>query len=128
MKESIYLRQPQQPRRRVFLIIFAVLAVIFFSSRTVLYYYVDALWFGSLGYAEVFRKTISLQWVVFAAFFAATFLILYGWFLALWRAYQPHLLGSGPIFVGGRSYDCRSSACCAPNGSQRSLRRLAECR
>ena len=86
----------------MFLIIFAVLAVIFFSSRTVLSYYVDALWFGSLGYAEVFRKTISLQWLVFAAFFAATFFVLYGWFLALWRTYQPHLLGGGPIFIGGR--------------------------
>jgi uncharacterized membrane protein (UPF0182 family) len=102
LTESIHLRQRQPPRRRVFLIIFAVLAVIFFSSRTVLSYYVDSLWFGSLGYAEVFRKTISLQWLVFAVFFAATFLILYGWFLALWRTYQPHLLGSGPIFVGGR--------------------------
>jgi uncharacterized protein len=102
MTESIHLRQRQPPGRRVFLIIFAVLAVIFFSSRTVLSYYVDALWFGSLGYAEVFRKTISLQWLVFAAFFAATFLMLYGWFLALWRTYQPDLLGSGPIFVGGR--------------------------
>jgi len=102
MNEFIPLRHRQPPRRRVFLIIFAVLAVIFFSSRTVLSYYVDALWFGSLGYAEVFRKTISLQWLVFAVFLAATFIILYGWFLALWRAYQPHLLGSGPIFVGGR--------------------------
>ena len=102
MTEAIHLRQQQPPRRRVFLIIFAVIAVIFFSSRTVLSYYVDALWFGSLGYTEVFRKTISLQWLVFAVFFAATFLILYGWFLGLWRAYQPHLLGGGPIFVGGR--------------------------
>jgi uncharacterized membrane protein (UPF0182 family) len=102
MTEAIHLRLRQRPRRRVFLFIFAVLAVIFFSSRTVLSYYVDALWFGSLGYTEVFRKTISLQWLVFAVFFAATFLILYGWFLGLWRAYQPHLLGGGPIFVGGR--------------------------
>ncbi len=102
MTEAIHLRPRQRPRRRVFLFIFVVLAVIFFSSRTVLSYYVDALWFGSLGYSEVFRKTISLQWLVFAAFFAATFLILYGWFLGLWRAYQPHLLGGGPIFVGGR--------------------------
>jgi uncharacterized membrane protein (UPF0182 family) len=102
MTESIHLRQRPPRRRRVFLFIFAVLAVIFFSGRTVLSYYVDALWFGSLGYAEVFRKTISLQWLVFAVFFAGTFLILYGWFLGLWRAYQPHLLGSGPIFVGGR--------------------------
>src|ERR1700731_20874 len=102
MNESMHLRYRQPPRRRVFLIIFAVLAVIFFSSRTVLSYYVDALWFGSLGYAEVFRKTISLQWLVFVVFFAATFFVLYGWFLGLWRAYQPHLLGGGPIFVGGR--------------------------
>ena len=102
MNESMHLRYRQPPRRRVFLIIFAVLAVIFFSSRTVLSYYVDALWFGSLGYAEVFRKTISLQWLAFAGFFAATFFVLYGWFLVLWRTYQPHLLGGGPIFVGGR--------------------------
>jgi uncharacterized protein len=102
MNESIYLRQRQPPRRRVLLLIFAIVAVIFFSSRTVLSYYVDALWFGSLGYAEVFRKTISLQWLVFAVFFAATFLVVYGWFRALWRTYQPHLLGGGPIFVGGR--------------------------
>jgi hypothetical protein len=102
MTESIYLRQRQSPRRRVLLLIFAVLAVIFFSSRTVLSYYVDALWFGSLGYAEVFRKTISMEWLVFAVFFGATFLVVYGWFLALWRMYQPHLLGGGPIFVGGR--------------------------
>jgi hypothetical protein len=102
--ESIYSRQRQQPRgrRRVLLLIFAVLAVIFFSSRTVLSYYIDFLWFGSLGYAEVFQKTISLQWLVFAAFFAATFLILYGWFLALARGNQSRLLGTGPIFVGGR--------------------------
>ena len=102
MNESIHLRQRHPPRRRLFLLILAVLAVTFFSSRTVLSYYVDALWFGSLGYAEVFRRTISLQWLVFAVFFAATFFVVYGWFLALWRTYQPHLLGGGPIFVGGR--------------------------
>src|ERR1700730_12162099 len=102
MNESMHLRYRRPPRRRVFLIIFAVLAVIFFSSRTVLSYYVGALWFGSLGYADVFQKSISLQWLVFAVFFAATFFVLYGWFLALWRTYQPHLLGGGPIFVGGR--------------------------
>src|ERR1700719_1267146 len=102
MTEAIHLRQRQPPRRRVFLIIFAVLAVIFFSSRTVLSYYVDALWFGSLGYAEVFRKTISLQWLVFAGFFVATFLILYGWFLGLWRG--------GPAPPARRRADFRGRA------------------
>jgi uncharacterized membrane protein (UPF0182 family) len=105
MNESMSIRQrrPQPQSRRVLLLTVAILAVIFFSSRTLLSYYVDTLWFGSLGYGEVFRKTIGLQWLVFAGFFAATFLVLYGWFLALWRAYHPQLLGGGPIFIGGQS-------------------------
>jgi uncharacterized protein len=70
--------QPQRRRPRIFFLVLAVLVVILFSSRTALSYYVDALWFDSLGYRDVFRKTISLQWAVFAAFLAATFLFLYG--------------------------------------------------
>jgi uncharacterized membrane protein (UPF0182 family) len=88
------------PRRRRFFLILALIVFLIFSSRTSLSYYVEALWFGSLGYGEVFRKTLSLQWAVFAAFSAATFFILYGWFLALKRAYQPDLLNGGIIFIG----------------------------
>src|SRR5260370_38721106 len=81
----------QPPRRflprRLFFLVLAILAVVLFSTRTALSYYVDALWFGSLGYGDVFRKTLSLQWAVFAAFFAFTFLFLYGWFLALRPAF-----------------------------------------
>src|ERR1700733_11110168 len=88
------------PRRRRFFLILALIIFLIFSSRTSLSYYVEALWFGSLGYGEVFRKTLSLQWAVFAAFSAATFFILYGWFLALKRAYQPDLLNGGIIFIG----------------------------
>ncbi len=64
-------------------------------------YYVQLLWFGSLGYEDVFRKTLSLQWEVFATFSAATFVILYGWFLILRRAYQADLLSGSVIFIGG---------------------------
>jgi uncharacterized protein len=88
------------PWRRRFFLILAVLAIFIFGSRTMVSYYVDSLWFASLGYGDVFRRTLSLQWAVFAAFLAATFLILYGWFLALRRAYQPDLLGGGLIFIG----------------------------
>ena len=100
MAESIEWRDRPPRRRRVFLLALAVLAGVVFGSQTALSYYVDALWFGALGYGEVFRKTLSLQWAVFAVFSAATFLILYGWFLALWRAYQPDLLSGGIIFIG----------------------------
>ncbi len=80
----------------------AVVAAFLFSGRTALSYYVNLLWFGSLGYEEVFRKTLSLQWTVFAVFAAATFVILYGAFLALKKA-QPNDLPSGhTILVGGQ--------------------------
>ena len=64
-------------------------------------YYVETLWFGSLGYREVFFKTLSFQWGIFAAFAAATFLVLYGSFLALKRAHLPDLPDGHTIFIGG---------------------------
>jgi uncharacterized membrane protein (UPF0182 family) len=101
MHEVIEGRRRPPWRRRVFLIL-ALIIVFIFGSRTAASYYVDALWFGSLGYGDVFRATLSLQWTVFAAFFAATFFILYGWFLALRRAYQPNLQSGGIIFIGNQ--------------------------
>jgi uncharacterized protein len=89
-------------RRRLLLFILAVLAVIFFGGRATLSSYVDLLWFRSLGYGDVFWKTVSLQWGVFAAFAAATFLILYGSFLALKRAHLADLPTGHTILIGGR--------------------------
>src|SRR5271154_7205403 len=103
MPESIDWPPPHPPRfRRRFLLILAVLAAILFGARTALSYYVDVLWFGSLGYGEVFWKTLSLQWGIFTAFTAATFLILYGSFLALKRAHLPDLPSGHTILIGGR--------------------------
>src|SRR6202011_3107151 len=82
--------------------ILAVLAIIFFGSRAALSNYVDLLWFRSLGYGDVFWKTLSLEWGVFAAFAAATFLILYGSFLALKRAHLADLPSGHTILLGGR--------------------------
>jgi uncharacterized protein len=90
------------PRRRRFLIILAVLAVILFGGRSALSSYVDVLWFRSLGFGDVFWKTLSLQWGVFVAFAAATFLILYGAFLALKRAHLSDLPSGHTILIGGR--------------------------
>ncbi len=104
MPESIDWPPTHPPRRhrRRFLLIFVVLAIIFFGGRAALSYYVDVLWFRSLGYGEVFWKTLSLQWGIFAAFTAATFLILYGSFLALKRAHLPDLPSGHTIFIGGQ--------------------------
>jgi len=101
MPESIDWPRAQPPRhRRRFLLILAVLGGMLFAARTTLSYYVDVLWFESLGYGGVFWKTLSLQWGVFAAFAAATFLILYGSFLALKQAHLPDLPSGHTIFIG----------------------------
>jgi uncharacterized protein len=94
----------QAPRRyrRLFFFILAILAVVLFSSRTALSYYVDSLWFGSLGYGDVFRKTVTLQWGIFTAFFAVTFLFLYGWFRALRKFYQSDLPDDYMVIIGGQ--------------------------
>src|SRR5881275_3689375 len=92
---------PTRSRRRFFFLILAVLAVIVIGGRTALSYYVDVLWFESLGYGDVFWKTLGLQWGIFTAFAAATFLILYGSFLALKRTHLPNLPSSHTIFIAG---------------------------
>jgi uncharacterized protein len=102
MPEIIDWQQPSRRHRRLFFLVLAILAVVLFSTRTALSYYVEALWFGSLGYGDVFRKTLSLQWAVFVAFFALTFLFLDGWFLALRRAYEQDLPDDRMIFIGGQ--------------------------
>src|SRR5713226_8850839 len=106
MPESIDWSPPHPPhpprRRRRFFLILAVLAAIVFGGRTALSYYVDVLWFRSLGYGDVFWKTLALQWGIFTAFSGATFLILYGSFLALKRAHLPDFPNGHTILIGGR--------------------------
>ena len=103
MPEILDWRQSPR-RRRLFFFTLAVVLAVIFSSRTALSYYVETLWFGSLGYGGVFQKMLTLQWTVFLAFFAATFLILYGWFLALQRVYARDLPSGNTIFIGGQPF------------------------
>jgi uncharacterized protein len=102
MPESIDWPRMHPPRRRRLLLFLAVLAGIVFGGRTALSYYMDVLWFGSLGYGDVFRKTLSLQWAIFTAFAAVTFLILYASFLVLKRAHLPDLPSGQTILIGGQ--------------------------
>ena len=90
---------PQRSRRWV-LYILGILVIIALGGRSWLSYYVDALWFGSLGYVDVFWKTLRLQSTVFTTFTAATFLILYGTFLALKPANLDDFSDGRTIFVG----------------------------
>ena len=95
------LKNPQRRRRRFFILL-AVVAFIVFGGRTAVSYFVDLLWFRSLGYGSVFSKTLVLQWSIFALFAAVTFFILYASFAALKRAHLPDLPSSHTIFFGGQ--------------------------
>jgi uncharacterized membrane protein (UPF0182 family) len=94
-------REPR-PRRRGLLILLGVIGAILFASRNALSYWVDLLWFGSLGYADVFWTTWRLQWAIFAIFAAITFVVLYGACIALKRAHQIDLPRSQQIVLGGQ--------------------------
>ncbi len=88
---------------RIVIFLLTAIFIVVIGSNTALSWYVDALWFGSLGYVDVFWKSWGLSWGTFAIFFAATFLLLYGWFLVLWRMHQPDLPHDRTIFVGRQS-------------------------
>ncbi len=105
MHETIFLpsQSSLRPRhRRLWLFLFFVVVVLLFSARTAVSYYVETLWFESLGYGQVFWKTITLGWIVFGVFAACTFLLLYGWFRLLLRAAAPDLRSAGTMVIGSR--------------------------
>ncbi len=75
-------------RPNLILAIVALIIVAYGVSATVSYY-VDSLWFDSLGYSSVFWTRVDLQIAIFTGFAIVTFLVLYGAFLAL----RPRHLG-----------------------------------
>jgi len=93
--------QSSRPRRRGILIVLAVLAVILFGSRTALSYWVDLLWYRSLGYASIFWRTAGLEWSIFAAFAVVTFAVLFGIFSVFRRAHIDDLPEHHTVFLAG---------------------------
>ena len=94
--------QPPSRHRRWLWLFVALVAAAAFGGRSWLSYYIDSLWFGSLGYEAVFWKTLGLQWTAFAVSAAATFVVLFGSFLILKRTeFAPDPRGH-TILIGGR--------------------------
>jgi uncharacterized membrane protein (UPF0182 family) len=79
-----------------------VLVVLFLGGSAALSYYVDALWFDSLGYGSVFWKTLNLQAAIFTVTALVTFLALYGAFRLLKPARFGEIGSGGVIIVNDR--------------------------
>jgi uncharacterized protein len=94
---------PQRSGRgRAGLLFVIALAVLLFGGGTALGYYVDALWFDSLGYSQVFWKILELQGLILVAAGAATFIAVYGAFLALKPARFGEIGSDGVIIINDR--------------------------
>ena len=107
MPETIHWPSQQKPRRPnlAVWILIALIALVFLSGRTAISYWVDLLWFGSLGFAPVFWKTFELQWATFAIFTLLTFLVLFGAYLIFRRSHAGTLPETYTIYVAGRPFE-----------------------
>src|SRR5450631_652067 len=88
-RSDLVISTAQRRRRNARLALLAALGVVVLGSSTAVSYYVDALWFESLGLASVFWTRFSLQAATFGAFALVTFLAVYGVF----RVLKPNPLG-----------------------------------
>lgn len=100
--DTIEIQRRRSGRRRLGLLFLLVLLLLVFAGGAVLSYYVEALWFGSLGYGDVFWRTVNFRGTVFALSSGLTFLALFGAF----RALKPPRFGEigtdGVIFINNR--------------------------
>ncbi len=94
-------RRPHRKRRGGLVLLAIVIAVIVSASTTVSYY-VDALWFASLGYADVFWTTLRFQSTTFLVFALCTFAAIYGAFLLFKPASLSDLTSGRTIVINGQ--------------------------
>jgi hypothetical protein len=95
--------KPNQMKYCLAKIIFlaALVLGVFVCGRIGFSYWVDLLWFRSLGYGEVFWKSVGLQIAAFVVFAGTTFLILYGAFSAIRRSHEADLPRAHAIVIAG---------------------------
>jgi uncharacterized protein len=93
---------PPQRRRWRRWVILAVILLVFALSQS-LSIYIEALWFGSLGYASVFWYTFRLKLILFAVFALLTFIILRGVFWLFERVFASTALEGRVIIVNNQA-------------------------
>jgi uncharacterized protein len=92
---------PPRSRGRGRLVFLAILAAVLIGARTALRWYVESLWFESLGYRDVFWKTVNLRSAIFLVFTLLTFAAVYGAYRAL-KPDRLNELAAGAFLINGR--------------------------
>lgn len=92
---------PQGRHKRARVVLLAIVALLFLGGGTMVSYYVDALWYASVGFEDVFWTAVNIQTVTFFGFTLITFVVLYGAFNALRPARLGELAG-GTVLINGQ--------------------------
>jgi len=97
-----YLNPRRPGRRRYFILIATLLFVLCIVARIGLSGWVDLLWFRSLGYGDVFWKTLLIESSVFLFSSGITFVVLYAAFFMVRRSHHADLPSDHAIVLGGQ--------------------------
>lgn len=96
---------PPPPKRRRWLRwLIAGAVLLFLALSRILAVYVSALWFGSLGYSNVYWYIFKLKLALFLIFFLLTVLILRCAFWLLERAFAAHALQPRTIMLNNQPF------------------------
>jgi uncharacterized membrane protein (UPF0182 family) len=96
-------RAPAKRRRSAILILVAILFGAAILGRIALSYWVDLLWFTTLGYKDVFWRTLGFQALIFSVTTLVTFFLLYGAFTFIRRSHEGDLPSAHAIVIAGQS-------------------------
>lgn len=101
--EDVIIEMPSPVKRRwrLWILLACVLFLIFVVPRFI-DIYVDALWFGSVGYSPVYWYQIKLAIALFFIFLILTFLILRGAFKLFEKMFASHALTPRKIMVNNQ--------------------------
>jgi uncharacterized membrane protein (UPF0182 family) len=97
-------RAPARQRRTGLLILLAVVFIAAVLGRIGLSYWVDLLWFKSLGYGEVFWRTLGFEALIFTVTLLVTFFLLSGAFMVIRRSHEDDLPSAHAIVIGDQSF------------------------
>lgn len=92
---------PQGRHKRARVVLLAIVALLFLGGGTMVSYYVDALWYASVGFEDVFWTSVNVQTGTFFGFTFITFIVLYGAFSAL-RPSRLGELAGGTVLINGQ--------------------------